>query len=69
MRISYDEMKRELTRVLQKHGVETGRAERSAALFADASRDGIYSHGLNRFPAFIHAIENGDVDVHAEAAF
>ncbi|MBN1777379.1 MAG: 3-dehydro-L-gulonate 2-dehydrogenase [Clostridiales bacterium] len=69
MRIPYDEMKRELTRVLKKHGVEAGRAERSAELFADASRDGIYTHGLNRFPAFIRAIGDGDVDVHARASF
>ena len=69
MRVPYDVMKKELSRVLRKHGVEADKAERSAAMFADASRDGIYSHGLNRFPAFIHAIEKGDVDVHAEAAF
>ena len=69
MRIPYDEMKKELSRVLRKHGVEAERAERSAAMFADASRDGIYSHGLNRFPALIHAIERGDVDIHAEAVF
>lgn len=69
MRVSYDEMKRELTRVLVGRGVDPARAERSAAMFADASRDGIYSHGLNRFPAFIRAIERGDVDVHAEAVF
>jgi 3-dehydro-L-gulonate 2-dehydrogenase len=68
MRVSYDEMKRELTRVLIQYGLETGRAERSAMLFADASRDGVYSHGLNRFPALIHAIDRGDVDVNARAS-
>jgi len=60
-------MKRELTRVLLKYGVEAERAEQSAAMFADASRDGIYTHGLNRFPALIRSIENGDVDVRAQA--
>jgi 3-dehydro-L-gulonate 2-dehydrogenase len=69
MRIPFDDMKRELTRVLIRYGVDESRAERSAELFAAASRDGIASHGLNRFPAFIRAIESGDVDVHAEAAF
>lgn len=69
MRVPYDEMKRELSRVLVGRGVEPERAERSAAMFADASRDGIYSHGLNRFPAFIRAIERGDVEVRAEAVF
>lgn len=67
MRVSYDEMKRELSRVLQKHGVDAERAELSAGLFADASRDGIYSHGLNRFPALISYIQSGYVDVRAQA--
>ena len=67
MRVSYDEMKRELSRVLQKHGVDKERAALSAGLFADASRDGIYSHGLNRFPAMINMIQKGDIDVQAEA--
>lgn len=69
MRVTYDEMRRELSRVLQKHGVDAARADLSAGLFADASRDGIASHGLNRFPAFVGMIEKGDVDVNAEAAF
>ena len=67
MRVPYNEMKRELARVLQKHGVEKERAEISAKLFADASRDGIYSHGLNRFPAMITMIQKGDIDVQAQA--
>ena len=54
-------------RVLNKYGITGQRAELSAALFADASRDGIYTHGLNRFPKFIKSIENGSVDVNAEA--
>jgi len=62
-------MKREFTRVLLKYGVEPGRAERSAALFADTDRDGVYSHGLNRFPSLIRTIEKGEVDVSALAAF
>ena len=69
MRVSYEEMRRELSRVLRKAGVDAQRAEESAKLFTDASRDGIYTHGLNRFPALIQAIEDGDVDVGAAAAF
>ncbi len=68
MKVAYDELRRELSRVLQKHGVDAVRADISAGLFADASRDGIASHGLNRFPALILGIEKGDVDVNAEAA-
>ncbi len=49
-----------------KLGFEAGRARRCAQLFADASRDGVYSHGLNRFPRFARAIRSGIVDVHAQ---
>ncbi|MDB4893050.1 MAG: Malate/L-lactate dehydrogenase [Gemmatimonadetes bacterium] len=40
-------------------------AELSARLFADASADGVPSHGLNRFPLFVSCIERGLVDVSA----
>ena len=67
MRVPYETMKQEFIRVLEKYGIIGERAELSARLFADASRDGIYTHGLNRFPKFIASIENGSVDVTAEA--
>ena len=67
MRIPYDTMRAEFARVLNKYGIAGERAALSARLFADASRDGIYTHGLNRFPKFIKSIENGSVDVNAEA--
>lgn len=67
MRIPYETMRKEFIRVLNKYGIEGERAELSATLFADASRDGIYTHGLNRFPKFIKSIRDGSVDVNAEA--
>ena len=67
MRIPYETMRAEFIRVLAKYGIVGERAELSATLFADASRDGIYTHGLNRFPKFIKSIEKGLVDVNAEA--
>ncbi|MBI0577364.1 3-dehydro-L-gulonate 2-dehydrogenase [Neobacillus cucumis] len=59
MRISYDEMKGEFKRVLIKKGVDTKTAETAASIIADNSSDGVYSHGLNRFPSIIKAIEEG----------
>jgi len=38
----------------------------SARLFAETTRDGVYSHGLNRFPRFVATIQNGSVDPAAE---
>ena len=67
MRIPYDVMKAKFLRVLHKYGITGERAELSATLFVNASCDGIYTHGLNRFPKFIKSIENGSVDVAAEA--
>ncbi|MGN0972221.1 MAG: Ldh family oxidoreductase, partial [Aristaeellaceae bacterium] len=67
MRVPYETMKGEFLRVLNKYGITGERAELSATLFVNASRDGIYTHGLNRFPKFIKSIENGSVDVNAEA--
>lgn len=67
MRVPYEVMEGEFLRVLNKYGITGEKAKLSAKLFADASRDGIYTHGLNRFPKFIKSIENGSVDVNAEA--
>ena len=41
MRVPYDVMKREFIRVLNEYGITGERAELSATLFTDASRDGI----------------------------
>ena len=66
MRIPYQELNDVLLRVLLKVGFEQVRAELCARLFADTSRDGVYSHGLNRFPRFMAMISSGVVDIHAQ---
>jgi 3-dehydro-L-gulonate 2-dehydrogenase len=65
MRISYQEIYDSLLKVLLKTGFAADRAELCARLFAETSRDGVYSHGLNRFPRFMEMIRNGIIDVHA----
>src|SRR5437667_4969199 len=67
MRVSYSELLDILFRALTRTGFTRERATRCAALFAEASRDGVYTHGLNRFPHFITTIRNGVVDVDAAA--
>lgn len=67
MRVSYEKMVNEFTRVLNKYGITREDAELSAKLFADASLDGVHTHGLQRFPKFIKSVENGSVDVKARA--
>jgi 3-dehydro-L-gulonate 2-dehydrogenase len=66
LRVQYDELFEVLLRALLKHGFEQQRARLCAQLFAEASRDGVYSHGLNRFPLFIRMIRSGIIDVYAE---
>ena len=65
--VAYAELHRVMRDALVAFGMATARADRSARLFADASRDGVASHGLNRFPRFVRMIRSGHVDVNAEA--
>jgi 3-dehydro-L-gulonate 2-dehydrogenase len=65
MRVPFDEMHAVLRGALRTTGMSGDRADLSARLFADASRDGVASHGLNRFPRFMRTIGRGVVDVHA----
>lgn len=61
MRVKYDLLVKEFERALNKYGITGDDGRLCAALFADASRDGVYSHGLNRFPTFIQYIKDGDI--------
>jgi len=67
MRVSYQQLHDTLFRALAKTGLAPDRAALSARLIADASRDGVPSHGLNLFPRLLTMIRAGLVDVHARA--
>ncbi len=56
----------ELARVLEALGFSPARARQSATLFAETHRDGVASHGLNRFPRFVRQIKAGIVRPDAE---
>ncbi len=66
LRVPYEELQTVLSQILLKLGFAQDRAALCARLFADASRDGVHSHGLNRFPQFVRMIQSGLVDVHAQ---
>jgi 3-dehydro-L-gulonate 2-dehydrogenase len=68
MRVPFSDLHAVLRAALRRTGMEEGRADFCARLFAEASRDGVPSHGLNRFPRFLRAIASGIVDVDARAA-
>jgi 3-dehydro-L-gulonate 2-dehydrogenase len=59
MRIQYDDMKSEFKRVLLKNGFTEQKADEAAISFTNNSCDGVYSHGVNRFPRVIEYIEKG----------
>ncbi|MDQ3819261.1 MAG: Ldh family oxidoreductase [Acidobacteriota bacterium] len=65
MRITYQELFGTLSRILLKVGFEERRAAMCARLFSEMTLDGVYSHGLNRFPRFLRMIQNGSIDVEA----
>jgi 3-dehydro-L-gulonate 2-dehydrogenase len=65
LRVSYEELFGCLQRALLRLGFEQQRAQRCAQLFAETTRDGVYSHGLKRFPRFVAMIHNGSIDIHA----
>jgi 3-dehydro-L-gulonate 2-dehydrogenase len=69
LRIPYQELFDALLRVLLKLEFTPERARLCAQLFAETTRDGVYSHGLNRFPRFVSMVRNGYIDVHAVPAF
>jgi 3-dehydro-L-gulonate 2-dehydrogenase len=65
-RVPFDEVHRQLTDALIHLGFTAERAALCARLFAETTRDGVYSHGVSRFPRFVAMIRNGNVDPAAE---
>lgn len=64
-RIAFDELKAEFKRVLLKKGCNDDIAELCAQLFTETSCDGIYSHGVNRFPRVVEYIDKGYIKLNA----
>jgi 3-dehydro-L-gulonate 2-dehydrogenase len=61
LRIPFENLVSTLTACLIKQGFEQDRAIRCASLFAQADRDGVHSHGVNRFFLFLDFIKKGFV--------
>ncbi len=66
MRVTFEALEGEFLRVLIKRGFPVGKATICARIFAENSLDGVISHGLNRFPVFIKAVEEGIVRIDTE---
>jgi 3-dehydro-L-gulonate 2-dehydrogenase len=66
VRVAYEDLLHTILRIAAATGLSADRAALCARLFADATLDGVASHGLNRFPRFIQMIRSGLIDVHAQ---
>ena len=66
LRVPYLELEQALTTALLPFGFTPERASLCARLFAETTRDGVYTHGLARFPRFIATIKNSCVQPAAE---
>lgn len=65
-RVPFNELKDAFIAALLKAGLSKDRAELCGRLFAENQRDGVYSHGLNRFPGLLEKLSEGRLDGTAE---
>jgi 3-dehydro-L-gulonate 2-dehydrogenase len=65
MEVSFETLWQELERVLLQLGFNPERAAICSRIFAENSRDGVYSHGLSRFPTFVKQVQSGDIEIDA----
>lgn len=66
LKIQFDTMKTRFVEILIKNGFDKDKADQCGQLFTENSRDGVYTHGLNRFPAFVSMIKQGLIHHEAE---
>jgi len=66
MRIPFETLQAEFKRVLLSLNFTEEKANLCATIFAENSRDGVYTHGLNRFPVFVEFVKKGLVIPDAE---
>ena len=66
IRVSFETLCDEFYRVLSTVGFADERAKLCARLFAENQRDGVYSHGLNRFPGFVTGLKSKQIDFRAQ---
>ena len=66
LRVPYADLDHALHRAMLHLGLDGDRAALCARLFAETTRDGVYTHGLNRFPRFAGMVANGCIDLAAE---
>jgi 3-dehydro-L-gulonate 2-dehydrogenase len=61
-RIPFEEMQETVCRAFIRAGMPEEKAATCARIHTESSRDGVYSHGLNRVERFVEYLEKGWVD-------
>jgi 3-dehydro-L-gulonate 2-dehydrogenase len=66
LKLGFEEIKETLATILKKYHFSKDKALLIADTHTQSSCDGVYSHGLNRFPLFIDYVEHGLIDTAAD---
>ncbi len=61
LRLPFDQVKEKLAEIMLAQGLSADEAEQMAHIFTENTCDGVASHGLNRFPSFLTAVQQGVV--------
>ncbi|MEJ7644083.1 MAG: 3-dehydro-L-gulonate 2-dehydrogenase [Chryseolinea sp.] len=69
VRIPFDVMESRFESVLLARGFTEETAKTCAVIFAENSQDGVYTHGVNRFPRFVTYVQDGHVNPSTSAIF
>lgn len=62
LHIKYEDMVKEFQRILSSRGFDEQSSADAATVFARNSLDGVYSHGVNRFPRVVEYLDKGEID-------
>jgi 3-dehydro-L-gulonate 2-dehydrogenase len=65
LRVPFADLHAALEQALLTYPFSSPRANLCARLFAETTCDGVYTHGLARFPRFVAMLRNGTVDASA----
>lgn len=65
--VSYTEMANTFLAILLKQGLSPDKAKICADVFAVNSLEGVYTHGVNRFPRFVQYLKDGYIKADHEA--
>jgi 3-dehydro-L-gulonate 2-dehydrogenase len=61
MLLGFETIKEKFHEILLRYGFHENQAAELAKVFAETTIDGVFSHGINRFPRFIDDVKNGTV--------